>query len=67
MAAGRFAVLTIQGVASGGAQVGASSMISMVSAGIRNGDTVRVAADGEDATEAIAAIGRLIDSGVCHP
>ena len=66
--AARFrSILTIQGVASGRPPVGASSMISMVSAGIRSGDTVRVAADGEDATDAVAAIGRLIDSGVCHP
>ena len=66
-AAGFRSTVTIQGVASGGPPVSASSMISMVSAGIRNGDTVRVAADGEDAADAIAAIGRLIDSGVCHP
>lgn len=59
--------VTIQGVASGGAPVRASSMISMVSAGIRNGETVRVEADGEDAAEAVAAVGRLIEAGVCHP
>lgn len=59
--------VTIQGLASGGSRVGASSMISLVSAGIRNGETVRIAADGEDAAEAVAAIGRLIEAGVCHP
>lgn len=66
-AAGFRSSVTIQGLASGGSAVGASSMISLVSAGVRNGETVRVAADGEDAPEAVAAIGRLIESGVCHP
>ncbi len=66
-AAGFRSTVTIQGIASGGSPVGASSMISMVSAGIRSGDTVRVTADGEDAAQAVAAIGRLIDAGVCHP
>ncbi len=60
-------VVTIQGLASGGSPVVASSMISMVSAGIRTGETVRVTADGEDAPEAAAVIGRLMEAGVCHP
>ena len=61
------ATVTIQGLASGGSPLGASSLISMVGAGIRAGETVRVTADGEDASEAIAAIGRLMEAGVCHP
>mgnify|MGYP001595908047 CR=1 FL=1 len=66
--AARFrSAVTIQGLASGGSPVGASSMISMVSAGVRTGETVRVVADGEDAAEAAAAIGRLMEAGVCHP
>ena len=66
--AARFrSAVTIQGPGSGGSPVGASSMISMVSAGIRTGETVRVAADGDDADEAIAALGRLMEAGVCHP
>ena len=66
--AARFrAAVTIQGLASGGSPVRAVSMISMVSAGIRTGESVRVAADGPDAPEAIAAIGKLMEGGVCHP
>lgn len=66
--AARFrSAVTIQGLSSGGSPVGASSMISLVSAGIRNGETVRVAADGEDAPESVSAIGRLMEAGVCHP
>lgn len=69
--AARFrAAVTIQGLDSGGSPVNASSMISMVSAGIRNGEKVRIVADGNEGTEAadaVAAIGRLMESGVCHP
>lgn len=65
--AARFrARVTIQGLDSGGSPIGASSMIAMVSAGVRSGETVRVAADGDDAAAAVAAIGRLIETGVCH-
>jgi len=66
--AARFrAAVTIREVAAGGAPVRASSMIAMVSAGIRTGETIRVEADGDDAIEAVAAVGRLIEAGVCHP
>jgi phosphotransferase system HPr (HPr) family protein len=66
--AARFrAAVTIQGLDSGGSPVGASSMISMVSAGIRNGEAVRIVADGDEAADAAAAVGRLMESGVCHP
>ena len=66
--AARFrSAVTIVDLASGGAPVRAASMIAMVSAGIRTGETIRVEADGDDAIEAVAAVGRLFEAGVCHP
>lgn len=59
--------VTVQGLASGAAPVNAASMIAMVSAAIRNGETVRVTADGDDEAEAAAALEALIAAGVCHP
>lgn len=53
--------------AGGGAAIAASSMISLVSAGIRTGDRVVVSGDGGDAEAAVAAIAELIGGGVCHP
>ncbi len=49
------------------APVDARSMISLVSAGIRSGDTVRIAADGADEADAAEAIKKLLEAGVCHP
>lgn len=51
----------------GGAAIAASSMISLVSAGIRTGDAVVVSGEGADAEAAVAAIAGLIGTGVCHP
>jgi phosphotransferase system HPr (HPr) family protein len=65
--AARFrAAVTIQGLDSGGSPVGASSMISMVSAGIRNGESVRIVADGDEAADAAAASAGSWRIGVCH-
>jgi phosphotransferase system HPr (HPr) family protein len=66
--AARFAsTIRIQGLGSGGAPISAASMISMVSAGIRQGEQVRVTAEGPDEAEAVAALERLLAAGVCHP
>lgn len=43
------------------------SMISLVSAAIRPGDTVSITADGDDETAAAEAIRQLLEAGVCHP
>jgi len=59
--------VTIQSVTAGGAPVEARSMISLVGAGIRQGDTIRLAAEGEDEAVAVAALRALIEQGVCHP
>ena len=59
--------VTIQSVSAGGTPVSARSMISLVSAGIRLGDTIRLTAEGEDEAAAVAALRALIEQGVCHP
>ena len=59
--------VTIQSVTAGGAPVEARSMISLISAGIRQGDTIRLTAEGEDEAAAVAALRALIAQGVCHP
>jgi phosphotransferase system HPr-like phosphotransfer protein len=42
-------------------------MLALISSGIRTGDRIRVTADGADEVAALAAVGDLIQSGVCHP
>jgi len=59
--------LTIQRLDGGGSPLDARSMISLVSSGIRQGERIRVAADGEDEPAALAALQALIEGGVCHP
>jgi len=58
--------VTIQGLDTPTAPIAAASMIGLVSAGIRNGERVRVAADGVDEGDALAAVQALLESGVCH-
>jgi phosphotransferase system HPr (HPr) family protein len=59
--------ITIEGVEAGRSPVDARSLISLVSAGIRAGERIRIAADGDDAAEAVEAIRALVEKGVCHP
>lgn len=59
--------VTVRNVDAGGGEVDARSMISLVSAGIRAGDRVRIAADGDDEVAALAALRQLVETGVCHP
>lgn len=59
--------ITLEDPAAGGAPVDARSMLTLVGAGIRAGDRVRVAAEGDDAEAAVEAIATLLESGVCHP
>jgi phosphocarrier protein FPr len=42
-------------------------MLALISSGVRNGDRVRITADGADEAGAIAALGDLLEAGVCHP
>jgi phosphotransferase system HPr (HPr) family protein len=66
-AAGFTAKLTIEGLDTGTAPIPASTMIGLVSAGIRNGERVRITADGPDETAAAEALRSLLEAGVCHP
>ena len=65
--AGFRSAVTIQGLDSGTAPVAASSMISLVSAGIRTGEKIRITGDGPDAAAAVEALRALCEAGVCHP
>ena len=42
-------------------------MLALIGAGIRDGDRVRITADGPNETTVVAAIGDLLEAGVCHP
>lgn len=66
-AKGFHARVTIQGLDGGGSPIDARSMVALVSASIRLGERVRVSAEGNDETEAVAAVSGLIERGVCHP
>jgi phosphotransferase system HPr (HPr) family protein len=59
--------VTLQGLDSGTAPISTVTMIGLVSAGIRTGERVRLAADGADEAEAVAALQGLLEAGVCHP
>ena len=59
--------VTIRGQGGSGASVDARSMISLVSAGIRQNEAIRVTAEGEDEAATLTALRVLIEGGVCHP
>lgn len=66
--AGGFASsLTIERLDPPAAPISARAMIGLVSAGIRNGERVRVVGDGPDEAAAVQALASLLDGGVCHP
>ena len=47
-------------IGQGAREVNAKSLLGMLSLGIRNGDTVTIAADGPDEEEAIAALEKYL-------
>ncbi len=59
--------VTIEGLDTGTAPIAAGTMIGLVSAGIRHGERVRVAADGPDEIDALEAVRSVLEAGVCHP
>lgn len=59
--------VSLEDLTSGGTPADGRSMLTLVGAGIRAGNRVRVAAEGEDAAAAVEAIATLLESGVCHP
>ena len=67
MANGFRSKITIAGIAQGGSPVDARSLISLVSAGIRAGEKIRITAEGDDEAAAAEAIRALVEKGVCHP
>ena len=66
-AAGFTSRVTIRGQGGSGAAVDARSMISLVSAGIRQNEAIRVTAEGDDEAATLTALRGLIEGGVCHP
>ena len=50
-----------------GTSIDARCMLALIGAGIRNGDRVRITADGPNEATVVAAIGDLLEAGVCHP
>jgi phosphotransferase system HPr (HPr) family protein len=61
------ASVSLEKLDGGSSPIDARGMLGLISSGIRTGDRVRVTADGADEVNALAAVGDLIDSGVCHP
>jgi len=61
------ATVSLTNLDGGDAAIDARGMLALISSGIRAGDRIRVNADGADEVAALAAVGDLIESGVCHP
>jgi phosphotransferase system HPr (HPr) family protein len=64
---GIMATVSLENLDGEGATIDARGMLALISSGIRTGDRIRVRADGADELVALAAVGNLIQSGVCHP
>jgi phosphotransferase system HPr (HPr) family protein len=63
--AGRFrSTITITNVTRGKGPVNAKSILSVIPLGLPKGTEIEVAAEGEDAEEAIAAIREAVESGL---
>lgn len=65
--AGVDASVSFENLDGSGSSVDARGMLALISSGIRSGDRIRITADGTDEAAAIAAIGDLLEAGVCHP
>jgi phosphocarrier protein FPr len=61
------ATVSLTNLDGGDSTIDARGMLALISSGIRTGDRIRVSADGADEVAALAAVGDLIQSGVCHP
>lgn len=61
------ATVTLTNLDGSGSPIDARGMLGLISSGIRTGDRIRVSAAGTDEVAALAAVGDLIQSGVCHP
>jgi phosphotransferase system HPr (HPr) family protein len=59
--------IVVESTSGSGSPASATSLISMVSAGIGPNEPVRITATGDDADAALAAMRDLLEGGVCHP
>jgi phosphotransferase system HPr (HPr) family protein len=59
--------VTLQNLATGKPPVDAKSLIAVLTAGVLTGTTVRIAADGEDETQAVAHLKAAIEGGLGEP
>lgn len=59
--------VTLQNLATGKPPVDAKSLIAVLTAGVLTGTTVRIAADGEDETQAVADLKAAIEGGLGEP
>jgi phosphotransferase system HPr (HPr) family protein len=64
---GLSASVSLEDLDGNGAAIDARGMLALISSGIRNGDRVRITADGPDEVAVTAVLGDLFESGVCHP
>lgn len=61
------ASVSLENLDGNGTSVDARGMLALISSGIRTGDRIRITADGADEVAVLAALGDLLESGVCHP
>jgi phosphocarrier protein len=59
--------VTLQNLATGKPAVDAKSLIAVLTAGVLAGTTVRIAANGEDETQAVADLKAAIEGGLGEP
>jgi phosphotransferase system HPr (HPr) family protein len=64
---GLAATVSLASLEGDGSTVDARGMLALISSGIRNGDRVRIVADGVDEIAVTTTLGDLLESGVCHP
>jgi phosphotransferase system HPr (HPr) family protein len=67
VAAGFASTVTLQAPSGSGSPANATSLISLVSAGIGPNEPVRITATGDDADAALEALRALLEGGICHP
>ena len=64
---GLAATVSLENLDGTGPSIDARGMLGLISSGIRNGDRIRITADGADEVAVTAVLGDLFESGVCHP
>jgi phosphotransferase system HPr (HPr) family protein len=64
---GLSASVSLEDLDGNGPSIDARGMLALISSGIRNGDRIRITADGPDEVAVTAVLGDLFEYGVCHP